>query len=94
MEYFDDETLAKQFEAVRRSGVVDTVDRSHVMFLAHEAGYDELETWIKDVEADQYLLMTEEWVTNYRGDSIEPFSTDDVIESFDEPQQDSFQVQA
>lgn len=92
-EPIDDDTVAKQFEAVRRSGVAVMVDRESVSFWAYEVGYDQLVRWINCVSADWYLLKTKEFVENYYGADISPYSPIQVFELQNEAQQETLVAQ-
>ena len=91
VDYFDDTTLAKQFEALRRSGLLDMVDRDQVMFWAREAGYDELELWTDEISPDVYQVEAERFIREYKNADISPYSESDVLQVLDPAQRQAWE---
>lgn len=87
LEYYDEAALAKQFMAMRRSNAVTMTNREAVKHIASECNYEELYSWVNHISPDVYLIKAEEWDREYEGRDISPYSPEDVLDVFDEAQQ-------
>lgn len=89
LDYYDEDALAKQYIAIQRSGAVPMTDRDAVKFIAHEAGYEELYTWIEKISPDVYLIEAEKWTHEWSSRSIDPYSARQALDVLDPVQQEA-----
>lgn len=64
-EYIPERVVARQIRSVQMRGVT-LVDRDAVKDCAKRHNYDELVTWVEEVESDHYLCKVEEFVQKGR----------------------------
>ena len=64
-----DQTL-QEFEAIRRSGKVNTIDRSTVQRIAFECDYHSLVTYIEKHDGGDYMEMIQLAADIYRGEEL------------------------
>lgn len=75
----EEDIIAKQYEAVRRSGITNMADRGRVQYHAYHAGFHELVTWIEEVESgEEYLQNANEFAEEWREEDISPFQVSHV----------------
>ena len=64
-----DQTL-QEYEAIRRSGKTNMMDKGTVQRIAFECDYHSLVTYIEDHSANEYMEMAEMAAKLYRGEDL------------------------